>query len=198
MCLACSPYLGRFLANKWENLTYHLHHSRDCTFFHTIHGISYLCAIAMNSQIYHSLVVPVNWRTLDPIRYVWPHHRAFLQLWLQNTNFLLLQLRIKMSNRAIKNKSKNHKPKAKYKLEKILVYVQCEARIMQYPLSPVTAKRSSATFSCGARSCSANSTEFGVSERYNQPGIGLPAQSALSSNSCRYGACGSGSAKIYR
>lgn len=69
---------------------------------------------------------------------------------------------------------------------------------MQYPLSPVTAKRSSATFNCGARSWSANKTELGVNERYNHPGIGFPAQSAPSSNSCRKGACESGSASIYR
>lgn len=69
---------------------------------------------------------------------------------------------------------------------------------MQYPFSPVTANRSSETFSWGARSCSATSTLFGDNTRYSQPGMGFPAQSALSSNSCRKGACGSGSAKMYR
>lgn len=69
---------------------------------------------------------------------------------------------------------------------------------MQYPLSPVICNRSSETFNCGARSCNANNTALGASTRYNHPGIGFPAQSALSSNSCRNGACGSGSARMYR
>lgn len=68
---------------------------------------------------------------------------------------------------------------------------------MQYPLSPVTDKRSSDTLIWGALSCNAIKHVFGDSARYNHPGIGFPAQSALSSNSCRNGAWGSGSAKIY-
>jgi hypothetical protein len=61
--------------------------------------------------------------------------------------------------------------------------IQCVALIIQYPFSPVTANLSSETFICGARSCSARRTTLALKGLYNQPGIGLPAQSLLSSNS---------------
>ena len=60
------------------------------------------------------------------------------------------------------------------------------ALIMEYPLSPVTERRSSETRSWGARSWSASKTVVGQTTRYKKRGIGFPAQSILSSNSCNH------------